>query len=246
MNDIIKKKVINNKKEFDKNKILNNLIKIEKAYMIYGNIVQKNLPFKFKYLEDWQLIKSKKLLEEANILEYNLCKKNTNKIVPNYKKFKRGTLIRVDFGVGLGSEMSQVHFAIVLNKYDNIKNNILTVVPLTSQEGKFNLDLGSLVIDELIKKIASEKISCFSSDEKEIIDSVKLNKLKVLENYYSSKVKRTYACCCLVTTISKTRIFKPINEYDIIGKSICSNEVMNKIDEDNIDKFIFKKVDSHG
>jgi len=227
--------------EMTDSKLLNDIIKIEKAYMIYGNIVRKKLPYKFKYLDDWQLKKSKKLLEEANTLEYNLCEKNITKIIPNYKKFKRGTLIQADFGVGLGCEMSQVHFAIVLNNYDNLKNNVLTVVPLTSQSGKYNLDLGSLVIDELVKKIESEKSSCFSPNKKSVIDEVKLNKLVVLINYYKSKVKRTYACCSLVTTISKTRIIKPINEYDIIGNAICSNEVMDKIDIETINRFISKK-----
>jgi hypothetical protein len=47
----------------------------------------------------------------------------------------------------------------------------------------------------------------------------------------------------LITTISKTRILKPINEYDIIGRSICSNVVMDKIDEQLIDRFVSPKVD---
>lgn len=85
----------------------------------------KKKPYKFAYLDEWLLKNSKLLLTEAK--EYETKTNQT------YKTYKRGTIIKVDFGVNLGSEMSQVHFAIVLNNYDNPKNNILTVVPLTSK-----------------------------------------------------------------------------------------------------------------
>ena len=52
--------------------------------------------------------------------------------------------------------MSQVHFAIVINNYDNPKNNVLTVIPLTSKENRFNLYLGTLIIDLLLAKVENE------------------------------------------------------------------------------------------
>lgn len=140
-------------------KTLNDTINLEKSYAIYKKIINKNLPFKFSYLSYWKLKQSKKLMEEAIELECNLSKENMNQKIPNYKKYKRGTIIQVDFGIGLGSEMSQIHFAIVLNNYDNFKNNILTVIPLTSQSGKFNLNLGTLIIDELLKKLELLKLN---------------------------------------------------------------------------------------
>lgn len=59
---------------------------------------------------------------------------------------------------------------------------------------------------------------------------MKLNKINTLLSYYKSNVKNTFACCSLITTISKDRIFPPINEYDIIGKEKCSDDVMDIID----------------
>ena len=211
-------------------------IRLEKSYINYHNIIDKRIPYKFAYLDEWLLKNSKLLLKESN--DYENSKNNT------YKTYKRGTIIKVDFGVNLGSEMSQVHFAIVLNKYDNPKNNVLTVVPLTSKESKFNLDLKDLVIDKLIKKIKKELLKIGITEETNIKDkelnledSIKIKKLATLLNYYKSNQKNTYACCSLVTTISKTRIFKPINEYDFIGRERCSEKVMNKIDKEIIDKF---------
>lgn len=209
---------------------LKDKIKLDKAYINYHKIIDKNLPYKFSYLDEWTLKKSKKLLEEIEKLEI----KQENK----FRVYTRGTIVKVDFGVGLGSEMSQVHFAIVLNKFDNPKNNVLTVIPLTSKKKTFNLDLGELVIEKLIKKVNKEIINVEKSNEiKNLNNDAKIKKLNTLLSYYKSNVKNTYACCSLITTISKTRIFQPINEYDIIGREKCSDEVMNKIDNEILQLF---------
>lgn len=208
-------------------------IKIDLAYNNYYNIINKKLPYKFSYLDDWLLKKSKLLTKEADRLEKQI-KNPIKHESPIYRTYKRGTIIKVDFGVGIGSEMSEIHFAIVLNKYDNPKNNVLTVLPLTSKENRFNLDLGNLIVDILLKKIRIEFKDIIIKLEKQIEltpnEKVKLNKFNTLLSYYRSSIKKTYACCNLVTTISKERIFLPINEYDIIGRVKCSNNVLNKID----------------
>lgn len=77
----------------------------------------------------------------------------------------------------------------------------------------------------------------FKDIKSTISEETKIRKLYTLLSYYRSNQKNTYACCSLITTISKTRIFKPINEYDFIGKERCSEKVMNKIDNEIIDKF---------
>ena len=125
--------------------------------------------------------------------------------------------------------MSQIHFAIVLNNYDNPKNNVLTVIPLTSTPSKFNLNLNNLITD-LIIEIEEEIKLCKN-------DKVKETKLHNVLNYYKTNKKNTYACCSLITTISKTRILSPINEYDIIGRKKCSNQILNLIDNDIKVKF---------
>lgn len=207
-------------------------IKLDKAYVNYHKIIDKNLPYKFSYLDEWMLKKSKMLLEESENIE--------NSIPNKFRVYNRGAIIKADFGVGLHSEMSQIHFAIVLNNYDNPKNSVLTVVPLTSKESRFNLDLGGLVIEKLIEKVKKELVNLGIQEELEIknpIDEVKARKLNTLLSYYKSNIKNTYACCDLITTISKTRIFHPINEYDIIGREKCSKEVMDKIDKEILQRF---------
>lgn len=217
--------------------------KLDKAYINYCKLVDKNLPYKFAYLDEW-LFKSSKLL----INETEKDDDGTYRIRENqkYRTYDRGTLIKVDFGVNLGSEMSQIHFAIVLNNYDNPKNNVLTVIPLTSKQSKFNINLGTLIIDKLTDKIHQETTKLGHDEEFQKLKTnsnteIKLKKLRSLLCYYKSSIKSTYACPSLITTISKTRIIKPINEFDIIGKEKCSSEIMNKIDESIINNFT-KKV----
>ena len=64
-----------------------------------------------------------------------------------YKKpnFKRGEIIKVDFGINIGSELSNTHFAIVLNSDDNNDVDNITVLPLTSKKGYKRLYLGNLL-----------------------------------------------------------------------------------------------------
>jgi hypothetical protein len=128
--------------------------------------------------------------------------------------------------------MSQIHFAIVLNNYDNYKNNVLTVIPLTSTYSKYNLNLNYLIYD-LIENIKQQI-------EKNQDNPVITKKLYNVLDYYKSNSKHTYACTSLITTISKTRILSPLNEYDIIGRKKCSVEILNLIDNDIKDKFMYK------
>lgn len=211
------------KKVKSTNDKINEKIRLDKAYNNYHEIINKNLSFKFSYLDEWLYKKSKLLLNESVELESDKKVK--------YRVYKRGTIIRVDFGVNLGSEMSQVHFAIVLNQFDNPNNNVLTVIPLTSKKNQYNLNLKNLVIEKMIKKINRVLTTTNYNDEG------KIKKLSTLLTYYKSNVKSTYACCSLITTISKTKIFLPINEYDIIGRERCSSEVMDKIDNEIINRF---------
>lgn len=193
---------------------------LEEAFLNYSKILDKKLEYKFSYLENW-------LLKQSNILL-----KETTQAYKLYRVYRRGTILKVDFGVGIGSEMSGIHFAIVLSNYDNNKNNVLTVIPLTSKKGKFNLNLGYLINDTVVDK--------FNKYIKK--NSIKSNLINDLSVYYNKYYKTTYACCNLITTISKLRIIPGISKYDFIGKVKCSDLIMNIVD-DEIRKIIQKSID---
>lgn len=79
----------------------------------------------------------------------NFERENRNQI-KTYYKYKRGTIVFVDFGIGVGSEFSLPHFAIVLDNKDNPKKGVLTVVPLSSKQKKNYVDLDKDLINNLM------------------------------------------------------------------------------------------------
>lgn len=65
----------------------------------------------------------------------------TNDSDHRFIKYKRETVVYVDFGLNIGAELSGPHYAIILDKNDNPTSAKVTVVPLTSKEGTFNVPL---------------------------------------------------------------------------------------------------------
>ena len=120
------------------NKATRNLIKICEAYRSNEIGHTSN---KFLYLPDWSLSQSNYFCNE--------CFNPKDR----YWKFERGSIVFVDFGINIGSEMSNRHFAIVLNNYDSPKNRTLTVIPLSSKAGKFNIKIPELIMDSAVKQL---------------------------------------------------------------------------------------------
>lgn len=92
-------------------------------------------------LSYWLETYSKYILEEKTF--------NPKKLL----NYKRGDVVRANFGFRIGNELGGLHFATVLNANSKQSAGCITVVPLSSTDGKevphYNVDLGS----ELYKKI---------------------------------------------------------------------------------------------
>ena len=115
--------------------VLNEKIQIEKINQSCANYKEAyttQYP-KFSKLGNW--------LEKESVI----FKNEANKKINNKPNFKRGEIIKVDFGVNMGSELSNTHFAIVLNSDDNTFVDNITVLPLTSKAGYKRLYLGNLL-----------------------------------------------------------------------------------------------------
>lgn len=98
---------------------------------------------KFKYLPSWLKNKS-----------FYLKSERSNPI-SNYKVYKRGAIVYVDFGVNVGYELSGNHFAIVMNNKDNGKNGVVTVIPISSKEKRSYIGVGKIIEIQSIKHFAS-------------------------------------------------------------------------------------------
>lgn len=149
---------------------------------------------KYYNLPNYELDRSIELLKETT-KGYSISK--------NQKIYKRGSLIYVDFGVNVGGEFSGPHFAIVLNKNDNSRNEKLLVVPLTSKRGdhrvhlsdtiseasaeyltkSFNLIFSSVYSLVIIREVIIDALSDESLD-KQSFDRIKMEQLTEMVDHF--------------------------------------------------------------
>lgn len=81
-------------------------------------------------------------------------------------RYKRGSIVRVNFGFNIGKEFGGLHLAVVLDN-DNKRNaDVITIVPLSSTDGKTvherSVDLGT----ELYKKVLTNHTKIFNEVSK--------------------------------------------------------------------------------
>ena len=194
-------------------------LKLIKTHDNNIKISDMNLKNKFTEFENSKLIESETLLYEINTK-------------PKYfKRYGRGRIIRVRFGVNIGSEFSGNHYAIVVSKNDTAYNPILHVIPLTSKKHKTSVKIGNVLFNE--KEM--DKLNTILNKTNDIN---KKRKIKSCLKYYNNHSNVTsYALIEHMKTISKLSIIKPINEYDYIDKLKINNEQMEKINEEIIKEY---------
>lgn len=193
--------------------------KLKKAHDNNIIISDMNLGDKYTAFEDSKLNESTTLLYEIN------------RKPKTFKRYSRGRIIRVKFGVNIGSEFSGDHYAIVISKGDTMMSPTLHVIPLTSKKHLKNIDVGNILYDEKqykkLEKTYDKETDC--KTKKEI--------KKVLNYYQKRKGKTTYACIDHLKTISKLSICKTINEHDYLPNLKCSNDILKSIDENIIKEY---------
>lgn len=102
------------------------LISLIRKYVLYAKHLASTNAKNFERFKSW-------------MYTYISYKSNETKFSPTYlPKYEQGQIIFVDFGCGIRHEFSYPHYAIVLNTKDRKKNDLLTVVPLTSKKEKHN------------------------------------------------------------------------------------------------------------
>ena len=193
--------------------------KLTNAHVNFVRISDMNLGDKYTNFENT-------ILKNSNTLLYEIENK------PLYfRRYSRGSVIKVRFGVNIGSEFSGDHFAIVVSKGDTAYNPVLHVIPISSKKYKKSVDLGNvLILDSEIEKLRLD----YSKES----DNTKKKKIKNSLKYYSKRDNITsYALIEHMKTISKMSIIPPINEYDYIDKIRISNEKMKEIDSNIIKEY---------
>ena len=112
-----------------------------------------NLGDKFTSFEDSKL-------NESNTLLYEISKSPKK-----YKRDARGKIVKVRFGVNIGSEFSGEHFAIVISKQDSMMNATLHVIPITSKKHLKNFAIGPILYNENELNLLNKKLSQIESQK---------------------------------------------------------------------------------
>lgn len=160
---------------------------------------------------------------------------DTTKIIT----FKRGSIIKVNLGYNIGSELGGLHYCIVLNKKDNPRNKTLNVIPLTSKkpDKKYpssTVDLGNEIYDTLNKLYSERKIELsqkyidiWNMPSEEVTQfTIDFQYIEKIKNEISKMKKGSIALTEQITTISKQRIFYD----DVLKKVYLSEESLNLLD----------------
>lgn len=88
-------------------------LKLIKAHTNNITISDMNLKNKYTEFENSKLNESETLLYEIN------------KKPKRFKRYSRGQIVKIKFGVNIGSEFSGEHYAIVISKQDTMMNPVL-------------------------------------------------------------------------------------------------------------------------
>ena len=179
------------------------------------------------------------------------------------KKYKRGEIVKAHLGFNIGSEEGGLHYCVIVEKNNAIKNPVVTVVPLTSLKPTVdinNLKRGSIFLGNELFTATSAKLSGqvkemnkIVSDLKERLKSYPPNEqistetenelrsaLTASDCLYRTKKefdRMKYGSIALVnqiTTISKIRIYDPKTSSDPLAGIKLSNEKLDIIDNEII------------
>lgn len=132
-----------------------------------------------KLLEQYINDPSEKHLKKANLISYWL--KDYVRMIDFEEEFeptrniayKRGNIVKLNFGFNIGSEYGGLHYGIVLDNENNHNSPVITVIPLTSVKAgkelhKNSVDLGNEIYRTL--KLKYDTISKTLKEEQEEID----------------------------------------------------------------------------
>lgn len=185
-------------------------------------------------------------------LEYIKFEKHFN---PNkLKRYLYGEIIYVNLGFNVGQEFGGPHYALVLNKKDNIGKGILTIVPLSSLKDKDKDKLGDrLYLGDEIKRSVSDNLSNNLIKIRDKISDT-INTMQTKKNmdqetflakieYYKKQLEHnklvqellekmnneSIALTNQITTISKMRILNPKTTADSLSNIRISKKTMKAI-----------------
>lgn len=178
-------------------------------------------------------IKQTKLVQTMSfwLLDYIKFQQYKSNPQIKYKRYKRGDVIKVNFGHRIGNEHGGLHYAIVIDNANALGSNLLTVIPLSSKKphlteeklGKDRIIIGAEIYKKLIDKMNS--LSSFSPEAKAV--RKELIRMKA----------GSIALIGQITTVSKYRIYDPLSTQNALHGIRVSEHTLDLIDSKIIELF---------
>ena len=191
--------------------------------------------------------------------DYKNFIKNETAFSPNYcPDFPRGSIVNLNLGFNLGSELGGLHYGIVLQRSRRNNPNLI-IAPMTSvKDAKdtahlppYKVFLGEELYFKIQGKYEGLKVSIPSeieilgsaienakSEEDKIRISVKIkdlvNKIDTLQKTRNKLTKLKHGSIVAIDqirSVSKMRLIDPTNKYDILYGLKLSNASMDAIDK---------------
>lgn len=231
-----------------------------------------------KLLEQYINDPSGKHLKKANLISYwinNYSNYLSKEEMFDPKKliaYKRGDIIKADFGFNIGSEHGGLHYAVVIDVNNKHTSPVVTVIPLSSGSESTTYERDVYLGNELYSKItAKNKLLLESAKEKlkniqSLLEALKQSTaenvnillddflqqyaeaekdIQVLEKYkreIDSMKLGSIAMMEQITTISKMRIYVPRQSQDILYGISLSAPTMDKINAQIKNLFLFNET----
>lgn len=73
-------------------------------------------------------------------------------------KYKRGSIVQVEFGFRIGNELGGRHYAVVVDKKNDLYSSTVTVVPLSSLKEKYKPNQYSFILNKGVFDLCTDKI----------------------------------------------------------------------------------------
>lgn len=188
---------------------------LDEIHRMYGQNSLAHTSTKYQFLPQTTKRISEMMLREARDQERR-----------NYRKFKRGSLVFVEFGVNVGKELSNRHWAVVLDKSDYVSKGTLTVVPVSSKKGFDAVKIDGAIADDpfstIEKYLASSARSVYflyrSVEDSLTLGDETMSSMKILHDLYGDEYDEATADevneLFLVETMKKIiKIHKLLTHY---------------------------------
>lgn len=170
-------------------------------------------------------------------------------------KYKKGNIVKVHLGYNISSEQGGLHYGLVMDNNNNKNSNVITIIPIRSLEDyeneetineRFEVYLGKALLTDKIDYTKKELQKIDRDLECTDTTSLEFSNLKKRKDFLLKELKKlnkgSIAIVSQIRTISKMRIYEPINSYQSLSKFVLDDYNMKKVEDLFLNLYI-KSVD---